>query len=177
MITGKNYVGSQLSATGGKTFRTFDPLNNKENQTVFTEASDQEIDRAVQLAWEAFKEYRNASGRQKSAFLRAIADEIESLGEELLRTFCAESGLPKARAMGERGRTVFQLRSFAELVEEGSWVEASIDTAIPDREPVPKPDLRKMLIPLGPVVVFGASNFPLAYSTAGGDTAAALAAS
>ncbi|NNE26425.1 MAG: aldehyde dehydrogenase (NADP(+)), partial [Saprospiraceae bacterium] len=90
--------------------------------------------------------------------------------------YCSESGLAEGRAKGERGRTIFQLRSFAQLVEEGSWVEATIDTAIPDRQPIPKPDLRKMNIPLGPVVVFGASNFPLAYSTAGGDTAAALAA-
>jgi NADP-dependent aldehyde dehydrogenase len=98
------------------------------------------------------------------------------LDDELVKTYCSETGLPEGRAKGERGRTIFQLRSFADLVEEGSWVEASIDTAIPKREPVPKPDLRKMSIPLGPVVVFGASNFPLAYSTAGGDTAAALAA-
>ena len=94
----------------------------------------------------------------------------------LIQTYCSESGLPEGRAKGERGRTIGQLRTFADLVKEGSWVEASIDTAIPNREPIPKADIRKMYIPLGPVVVFGASNFPLAYSTAGGDTAAALAA-
>ena len=148
MITGKNFVGSRLSAGGGKTFRTFDPLKNKENETLFTEASDKEIDEAVQLAWEAFEEFRNTSGKAKSEFLSAIADEIEGLGEELLDTYCSESGLPRGRAMGERGRTVFQLRSFADLVNEGSWVEACIDTAIPGREPIPKPDIRKMLIPL-----------------------------
>ncbi len=128
------------------------------------------------MAWKAFTCYQDYSGEQKSEFLNAIADEIEALGDELINTYCAESGLPRGRAMGERGRTVFQLRSFAELVKKGDWVEASIDTAQPDRAPIPKPDIRKMMIPLGPVVVFGASNFPLAYSTAGGDTAAALAA-
>ena len=176
MITGKNYIGAELSALGDVTFRTFNPTSNSENPTEFFEASPEEIDRAVGLAWKAFEEYRSVSGAQKSLFLNAIADAIMDLGDELIETYCQESGLPSGRAAGERGRTVFQLRSFADLVKEGSWVEASIDTAQPDREPVPKPDLRKMLIPLGPVVVFGASNFPLAYSTAGGDTAAALAA-
>ena len=175
-ITGKNYIGEQLAGAGEVTFRTFNPATNAENETLFAEASSSEIDQAVELAWEAFKEYRTFSGARKSAFLNAIADEIMNLGDALIETYCQESGLPPGRAAGERGRTVFQLRSFADLVQEGSWVEASVDTALPQREPVPKPDLRKMLIPLGPVVVFGASNFPLAYSTAGGDTAAALAA-
>ena len=112
---------------------------------------------------------------KKSEFLKAIADEILALGDELIQTYCTETGLPEGRAKGERGRTIGQLRSFADLVQEGSWVEATIDTAQPERQPMPKPDIRKLLIPLGPVVVFGASNFPLAYSTAGGDSAAALA--
>ena len=176
MITGKNYIGERLEGSGDVTFRTFDPKTNTENETLFREASSDEIDQAVEMAWRAFEQYRTISGTRKATFLNAIADEIMNLGEELIETYCMESGLPPGRAAGERGRTVFQLRSFADLVKEGSWVEASIDTALPDREPVPKPDLRKMLIPLGPVVVFGASNFPLAYSTAGGDTAAALAA-
>ena len=176
MITGKNYIGNKQSATGTKTYKTFNPQLNIENETVFTEATSQEIDEAVQLASEAFKIFRNISGAKKAAFLNAIADEILALDDELIKTYCMESGLPEGRAKGERGRTIGQLRMFADLVAEGSWVEAAIDTAIPDREPVPKPDLRKMLIPLGPIVVFGASNFPLAYSTAGGDTAAALAA-
>jgi len=105
----------------------------------------------------------------------AIADEIIALDDTLIQVYCSETGLPQGRAMGERGRTVNQLRAFADLVAEGSWVEATIDVGIPDRQPAPKPDLRKMMVPLGPVVVFGASNFPLAFSTAGGDTAAALA--
>ena len=176
MITGKNYIGSQTSSRGSKIFKTFNPISNKENEQTFYEASTQEIKEAVDLAWEAFLSYQDFSGERKSEFLNAIADEIESLGDDLINTYCAESGLPAGRAMGERGRTVFQLRSFAELVKKGDWVEAHIDTALPDRAPIPKPDIRKMMMALGPVVVFGASNFPLAYSTAGGDTAAALAA-
>lgn len=176
MITGKNYIGNTLSAEGNKTYKTFNPKLNIENEHVFTEATSDEINEAVSLAAKAFKEFRNTSGTKKAAFLNAIADEILALDDELVQVYCSETGLPEGRAKGERGRTVGQLRSFAELVEEGSWVEATIDTAIPDRSPMPKPDLRKMMVPLGPVVVFGASNFPLAYSTAGGDTAAALAA-
>ncbi|MFD0761337.1 aldehyde dehydrogenase (NADP(+)) [Lutibacter aestuarii] len=176
MITGKNYIGNVLSSLGKVTFKTFNPQINAENEIVFTEASNIEIEKAINLATEAFKTFKTISGEKKSLFLNEIANEIEALGDELITTYCNETGLPEGRAMGERGRTVFQLRSFANLVKEGSWVEASIDTANPKRTPIPKVDLRKMLVALGPVVVFGASNFPLAYSTAGGDTAAALAA-
>ncbi|MGB5499024.1 MAG: aldehyde dehydrogenase (NADP(+)) [Maribacter sp.] len=176
MITGKNYIGNNLSAKGNKTYTTFNPQENKENEFSFVEATPKEIDQAVALAKIAYNEFSRISGTRKAEFLNAIADEILALDNLLIKTYCAETGLPEGRAMGERGRTIGQLRSFADLVKEGSWVEASIDKAIPNRAPIPKPDLRKMLIPLGPVVVFGASNFPLAYSTAGGDTAAALAA-
>ena len=102
------------------------------------------------LASQAFKTFRNTSGEQKAAFLNAIADEIMALDSELIATYCSETGLPEGRAMGERGRTVGQLRSFAELVQEGSWVEATIDTAQPERQPMPKSDIRKMMVPLGP---------------------------
>ena len=176
MITGKNHIGYQLSAAGNNTFKTFNPKLNVETVWDFHEAAIDEVDEAAQLASKAFENYRNFSGERKAGFLLAIAEEIENLGDELLDTYVTESGLPKGRAQGERGRTIFQLRSMAELLAEGSWVEATIDTAVPDRKPVPKPDLRKMLIPIGPVAVFGSSNFPLAYSTAGGDTATALAA-
>lgn len=176
MITGKNYIGNQLSATGTKTFKTFNPLLNIENQWEITEASNEEVNLAAELASEAFKIYSKISGDKKALFLRAIAEEIEALGDELLQVYSSESGLPNGRAMGERGRTLGQLRAFANHVEEGHWVDASIDTAQPDRQPMPKVDLRKMNVALGPVVVFGASNFPFAFSTAGGDTAAALAA-
>ena len=176
MITGKNYIGNQNSAKGNKTYRTFNPELNEENQTTFTEATSEEIQEVVDLASEAFQEFRTISGAKKAEFLNTIADEILALDTELIETYCSETGLPEGRAKGERGRTVGQLRGFANLVAEGSWLEATIDVAQPEREPMPKSDIRKMLIPLGPVVVFGASNFPLAYSTAGGDTAAALAA-
>jgi alpha-ketoglutaric semialdehyde dehydrogenase len=176
MIIGKNYIGNTLSAEGNKTYKTFNPQLNIENEHTFYEATSDEINKAVELAAKAFKSFRHTSGKQKADFLNAIADEILALDDELINVYRSESGLPEGRAKGERGRTVFQLRSFADLVAEGSWVEATIDTAIPDRQPLPKSDIRKMNIPLGPVVVFGASNFPLAYSTAGGDTAAAFAA-
>lgn len=128
------------------------------------------------LASEAFVGYRKVSPERRAAFLDQIGVEIMNLGDVLVQTASRESNLPEARIMGERGRTIGQLKSFAAMLREGSWLEASIDTAIPDRAPLPKPDIRKMLVPLGPVVVFGASNFPLAFSTAGGDTASALAA-
>lgn len=176
MLTGKNYIGKTLSSDGKQIFKTFNPQKNADNTWEFTEASNKEIDAAVDLATQAFKEYKNISALKKAHFLRTIADEIEALGQPLINTYMAESGLPEGRAVGERGRTMGQLRAFASLLEEGSWVEASIDTAQPDREPMPKADIRKMLLPLGPIAVFGSSNFPLAFSTAGGDTASALAA-
>ncbi|WP_018478479.1 aldehyde dehydrogenase (NADP(+)) [Pontibacter roseus] len=131
---------------------------------------------ALTNAEQAFETYKKTTPAQRAQLLRGIAEAIEALGDELLETASRESNLPLARLTGERGRTCNQLRLFADLVEEGSWVEATIDTALPDRQPLPRPDLRRMLVPLGPVVVFGASNFPLAFSTAGGDTASALAA-
>ena len=115
---------------------------------------------------EAFKKYRKFSGKQKAVFLRAIAEEIEALGMDLIHTVMEESNLPEARLIGERGRTIFQLKMFADLLDEGSWVEARIDSANLNRQPIPKVDLRKMLVPIGTVAVFGASNFPFAYSTA-----------
>lgn len=134
------------------------------------------IDKVLRQSSVAFQTYRTRSGKQKAAFLEAIAASIESLGDQLIKTAMEETNLPEARLVGERGRTCNQLRQFAAMVSEGSWVDARIDTALPDRQPLPKPDLRKMMVPLGPVVVFGASNFPFAYSTAGVDTASALAA-
>ncbi|MFN8341863.1 MAG: aldehyde dehydrogenase (NADP(+)) [Cyclobacteriaceae bacterium] len=134
------------------------------------------IDEVLNASYVAFLSYKNLDGKKKGAFLRAIADEIDQLGDTLLTTASAETNLPVARLQGERARTTGHCRMFAALVEEGSWVEARVDHAVPDRTPLPKPDIRKMMVPVGPVVVFGASNFPLAYSTAGGDTASALAA-
>ena len=141
MITGKNYIGNDLSANGTIRYRTFNPQLNIENPYEFTEATTNELEQAVQLATEAFDIFRNSSAKDRAAFLNGIADEILALDNELITVYCSETGLPEGRAKGERGRTVFQLRSFAELIEEGSWVEATIDTGIPDREPLPKPDL------------------------------------
>lgn len=143
---------------------------------IFQDASIEEIEQLMKASKEAFKLYRKTPGKKKAVFLRAIAEEIEALGDTLLNLAKSETNLPIPRLVSERGRTLFQLRMFADLLEEGSWVDARLDYADLSRQPLPKPDLRKMLIPVGTVVVFGASNFPFAYSTAGGDTASALAA-
>ena len=143
---------------------------------MFKDIQPPEIDQVMGRAQDAFLQYRRISGTLKAAFLEAIASEIEALGPALIAKAMEETNLPEARLIGERGRTCNQLRQFAALVKEGSWVEARVDTALPDRTPIPKVDIRKMLVPLGPVVVFGASNFPFAYSTAGVDTSSALAA-
>jgi 2,5-dioxopentanoate dehydrogenase len=132
-------------------------------------------DALVNHAEQVFRDYRKIRSADRALFLRAIATNIENLGDSLIQTVHTETNLPPGRLEGERGRTCNQLRMFASLLEEGSWVEAIIETAMPDRVPVPRPDLRRMLVPVGPVVVFGACNFPLAFSTAGGDTASALA--
>lgn len=141
----------------------------------YTDASVEDIDIVMQQAWKAFHQYRKLSLQQRADFMRAIAKELEACGDELIQVAMNETNLPEARMRGERARTIFQLNSYADACEKGEWLEARIDTAIPDKVP-PKPDIRKMLVPLGPVVVFGASNFPFAYSTAGGDTASAFAA-
>ncbi|HET9747083.1 MAG TPA: aldehyde dehydrogenase (NADP(+)) [Chitinophagaceae bacterium] len=142
---------------------------------MFKDAATSEIDLVMQDSWFAFHQYRKLSLKQRADFMRAIAIEVEACGYALIETTMRETNLPEARLRNERARTIFQLNSYADACERGEWLEARIDTAIPDRNP-PKPDLRKMLVPLGPVVVFGSSNFPFAYSTAGGDTACALAA-
>ena len=142
---------------------------------MFNDSTLSEIEVIMQDAWNAFHIYRKFSLNQRAAFMKAIAIELENCGDALIQTAMQETNLPEARLRGERGRTIFQLNSYAEACEKADWLGASIDTAIPDKTP-PKPDIRKMLVPLGPVVVFGASNFPFAYSTAGGDTACAFAA-
>ena len=142
---------------------------------MFSDATLQQIDEVMNQAWNAFHLYRKMSLKQRAGFMRAIAVELENCGDTLIQTAMRETHLPEARLRGERARTIFQLNSYAAACEKGNWLEARIDTAIADKTP-PKPDIRKMLVPLGPVVVFGASNFPFAYSTAGGDTACAFAA-
>ena len=142
---------------------------------MFNDSTPSEIEVIMQDAWNAFHIYRKFSLKQRAVFMKAIAVELENCGDALIQTAMQETNLPEARLRGERARTIFQLNSYAAACEKGEWLEARIDTAIPDKTP-PKPDVRKMLVPLGPVVVFGASNFPFAYSTAGGDTACAFAA-
>src|SRR5258706_1492597 len=142
---------------------------------MFKDATADEIDVIMQQAWKAFHEYRKYSLKQRADFMRAIALELEDAGDELIQTAMNETNLPAARLNGERARTIYQLTTYAAACENGEWLEARIDTSNPATT-APKPDIRKMLIPLGPVVVFGASNFPFAYSTAGGDTACAFAA-
>ena len=156
-------------------FRGIDPRTHLEVEPAFTEATSAEVDRAVTLAVEAFESYARTTAADRAAFLRAIADELIALDVELIDRAHLETALPIPRLEGERARTVAQLRLFASLLEEGSWVDARIDRGDPSRTPLAKPDLRRMLVPLGPVGVFGASNFPFAFSVAGGDTASALA--
>ncbi|WP_345244743.1 aldehyde dehydrogenase (NADP(+)) [Nibrella saemangeumensis] len=162
--------------TNTQPFHAVNPATGESLPGDFYEATEDQVNEACERAAEAFQVYRKQSGPEKAFFLERIATEIEALGDELLQRANAETGLPLARLTGERGRTTGQLRLFAEYLREGSWVNARIDTALPDRQPQPRPDLRQMLRPLGPVGIFGASNFPLAFSVAGGDTASALAA-
>jgi len=175
-ITGDMLIGgSAVRGTKG-TLRAFDPARNMEIEPEFGAGGTVEVDRACELAALAFDPYRQAPLEKRARLLEAIADNIVALGDTLIERAQAESALPKARLEGERGRTVGQLRLFASLVREGRWLSATIDQAMPDRKPLPRSDLRAQKIPVGPVAVFGASNFPLAFSVAGGDTASALAA-
>lgn len=176
-LHGKNLIGGQIvGAATTKTFTAFAAARGEALAPLFHEATTAEVDGALSLAAEAFEEYRALPPERIAAFLDQAAEEIMRLGDELIQRANLETALPEARLTGERARTVNGLKMFAALVREGSWVEATIDHALPERQPLAKPDLRRMLIPLGPVVVFGASNFPLAFSVAGGDTASALAA-
>ena len=175
-LTGFSFIGSQRSASGGATLHGLNPATGEQLEPAYFSASAAEVDRAVKLAAQAFPIYAAASGKAKGALLRSIAGGLDALQQTLAERAHLETALPMPRLLGEVTRTSGQLRVFASLVEEGSWVEARIDTALPERRPLPRPALRSMLRPLGPVVVFGPSNFPLAFSVAGGDTASALAA-
>ncbi|HWD94151.1 MAG TPA: aldehyde dehydrogenase (NADP(+)) [Verrucomicrobiae bacterium] len=176
-LHGKNLIaGKALASSGAKTFSGVAAATGEKLSPLFYEATPAEVDTALALAEEAFADYRRQPADKIAAFLDRIAEEILKLGDELLQRASRETGLPEARLVGERNRTIHQFKMFAELVREGSWLEASIDRAQPDRKPLPKVDLRRMLVPLGPVVAFGASNFPLAYSVGGVDTSSALAA-
>ncbi len=142
---------------------------------MFKDATKDEIDQVMYDAWAAFHQYRKYPLRHRAALLHAIAQAIEGLGDELIRVAARETNLPEARLKNERTRTMYQLTTYAHACEQGYWMDVSIDNANPALQP-PRPELRKMMVPLGPVLVFGAANFPFAYSTAGGDTASALAA-
>ena len=175
-LTGHSFLGSKRAPDTSQTFHVSNPATGEQLEPAFHSASKEDLVKAISLASSAFPAYSSISPETRAAFLRTIAENIDTLGSEITPRMMAETGLPEGRCQGERGRTVGQLRMFADLIEEGSWVDARIETAQPDRSPIPKPDLRSMRRPLGPVAVFCASNFPLAFSVAGGDTASALAA-
>jgi NADP-dependent aldehyde dehydrogenase len=175
-LLGYSIIGGQSIEGDGAPFRGVDPAKGEQLEPVYHCASIADLNRAADLAEDAFVAFRKLSGRERGRFLRHIADGIEAIVPELVERANRETALPEARLKGESARTVNQLRLFAQVVEEGSWVNARIDPAQPDRKPLPRSDIRSMMRGLGPVAVFGASNFPLAFSVAGGDTAAAFAA-
>jgi 2,5-dioxopentanoate dehydrogenase len=174
-LAGLSLIDGQASRTID-IFRGQNPTNGESLEPDFYTASTEEIQRAVASADAAVSTLASLDGKSRAALLRAIADELTNVGTALTERAHLETGLPMPRLQGELARTTGQLRLFADVVEEGSWVDARIDEALPDRKPLPRSDIRSMLRPIGPVVVFGASNFPLAFSVAGGDTASALAA-
>lgn len=175
-LKGKSLIGFRDGSATGAEFRTSNPITGESLDPVFYSANANEVDAAVRAAHEAFSSFSRASGSSKAKFLRTIAAKIEAIAGDLVERASLETALPKPRLQGETVRTCGQLRLFADLIEEGSWLMAHIDRALPDRKPLPRPDIRSMLRPLGPVAIYGASNFPLAFSVAGGDTASALAA-
>ncbi len=175
-IEGYSLIGANKGAGRGGSWQAKNPKTNEDLETTFHAEDEAGLAEAVSLAETAFEVYGKTSGEERAQLLRTIADEIDVSEENIVARMMAESALPEPRCRGEKGRTVGQLRMFADLVAEGSWVDARIDLAQPNREPIPKPDLRSMLRPRGPVAIFCASNFPLAFSVAGGDSASALAA-
>ena len=176
MLKGFNLIGFKESVKGDQFLEAHNPVQQERLPEKFFIAVEEEVEEAVALAAKSFDQYRLLPAEKKAIFLDTIAQEILNLGDELIARAIIETGLTEPRLINERGRTVGQLKLFADVLREGSWVEAVIDEALPDRKPLPRSDIRKMLVPIGPVAVFGASNFPFAFSTAGGDTASALAA-
>lgn len=175
-LTGHQIIGYSTIFSGTNTFQSFSPLSGEQLPTVFFQAMPSEVNQAVALALGAFDVYKQVDGPTRAAFLRAIALGISAAGDALLDQYIAESGLPRGRAEGERGRTILQINAFAQLIEDDTWRRITWDPAQPTRTPLPKPSLASWEQSLGPVVVFGSSNFPLAFSVAGGDTLSALAA-
>ncbi|MFC5699583.1 aldehyde dehydrogenase (NADP(+)) [Pseudomonas sp. GCM10022186] len=175
-LTGNMLIGRQAVTGSREAIRAIDPATGTPLEPAYPGGSEAQVEQACALAWAAFAGYRETSLAARAGFLETIADEIEALGDALIQRAMAETGLPQPRIQGERGRTCQQLRTFARTVRAGEWLDVRVDTALPERQPLARPDLRQRQVPLGPVAVFGASNFPLAFSVAGGDTASALAA-
>jgi len=176
MLQGLSLLGTRLGQPGPAPFKAVDPATGRSLDPPFHPATAGEVDLAVAAALAAAPALEALGGPGRAGLLRALAAALEAAGEELVARARAETALPEPRLRGELARTCFQLRLFAEVAGEGSWVEARVDPGDPGRSPAPRPDLRSMLEPLGPVAVFGASNFPLAFGALGGDTASALAA-
>jgi NADP-dependent aldehyde dehydrogenase len=172
---GHNFIGGQRSALGAIQLHSLDATTGEALPHAFFQSTEAEVDSAVKAAAAAYPLYRNLSAERRAEFLDAIADELDALGDDFVALVCRETALPSGRIQGERGRTSGQMRLFAKVLRRGDFYGARIDRALPERVPLPRPDLRQYRIGVGPVAVFGASNFPLAFSTAGGDTASALA--
>jgi NADP-dependent aldehyde dehydrogenase len=175
-LEGKLLIGQSAVSGSSRPIDAINPATNERLAPTYMGGTRTEVERACELAETAFATYRETSPEARAVFLDTVAREIEGIGDELIERAMAETGLPRARLEGERGRTCGQLRLFASVVRAGEWLDVRIDPAMPDRQPMPRADLRQRHIGLGPVAVFGASNFPLAFSVAGGDTASALAA-
>ncbi len=175
-ISGEMLIGSVSVKGTQNPIQAVNPATGEKLEPVYGGGGKIEVDQACALASAAFDTYRETSLETRAAFLEEIAEQILAIGDKLIERAMAETGLPRMRLEGERGRTVGQLRLFANVVRAGNWLDVRIDPAMPDRQPLPRADLRLRQIALGPVAVFGASNFPLAFSVAGGDTASALAA-
>ncbi len=173
-MDGSIIIGDQTTQSDAR-FYAANPITDEKNSTSFSEASLEHVQQACELASNAAPEFVHASPEKRALFLETIAQSIIDIGDQLIETAMSETGLPRARLEGERMRTVNQLKLFAKHVRAGEWLDVTIDTALPERTP-PRSDLRRMNHAIGPVAVFGASNFPLAFSVAGGDTTSALAA-
>lgn len=175
-ITGTMLLGATERAGTDASVNAINPVTGETLSPAYPGGTKTDVDEAATMAWGAFDGFRTAAPEKRAQFLETIATEILNLGDALIERAMLESGLPQARLEGERGRTVGQLRLFAQVLRNGDWLGVRVDPAMPDRSPMPRGDLRRQQIALGPVAVFGASNFPLAFSVAGGDTASALAA-
>ncbi|MFC0268599.1 aldehyde dehydrogenase (NADP(+)), partial [Kushneria aurantia] len=175
-LTGELLIGQHAIKGASEPLHALNPATGETLEPAYGGGTANEVEQACALAWAAFDSYRETGLEERAHFLETIADEIEALGDALIERAVAESGLAQGRLQGERGRTCNQLRLFARVVRDGEWLDVRVDPAMPDRQPMPRTDLRQRHIALGPVAVFGASNFPLAFSVAGGDTASALAA-